>query len=136
MKNKKAFTLVELIVVIVIIVIIWAIAFISISNYPKDARDSERMSNLKNMETSLELFKLTTWIYPIPEEIKTISSISWAIEWTFWENNFVQVWNLNKLPKDPLTEKTYTYFVSNDKKTFRIEALLENGSFLLYEIWT
>ncbi len=125
--------MVELIVVVVIIAILWTIAFISIVNYPKQARDSKRISDLRLMEKSLSLYELLVWSYPMPEEIKTISSISWAIEWTFWNDNFLQVWKLDQLPKDPLSDKTYTYFVSDNWKSFRIETKLEDGS--IFSVW-
>ena len=45
-KQKKAFTLVELIVVITILAILWTIAFISLQWYSRDSRDSVRISDM------------------------------------------------------------------------------------------
>jgi prepilin-type N-terminal cleavage/methylation domain-containing protein len=56
--QKQAFTLVELIVVITILAILGTIAFISMQSYSKTARDSVRVADIKNIETSLELFSL------------------------------------------------------------------------------
>ncbi|MDP2090240.1 MAG: type II secretion system protein, partial [Candidatus Gracilibacteria bacterium] len=44
MKNKKAFTLVELIVTIIILAILGTIVFISLQGYSQTARDSVRIS--------------------------------------------------------------------------------------------
>jgi len=64
-KQKYAFTLVELIVVITILAILWTIAFISLQWYSKQARDSTRISDLSSMKTSLELFNLEAWKFPV-----------------------------------------------------------------------
>ena len=56
--NKKAFTLVELIVIITILAILWTIAFLSFQWYTKSARDSVRISDLKNIEKALSLYKV------------------------------------------------------------------------------
>ena len=62
--NKKAFTLVELIVVITILSILGIIAFISLQWYTKIARDTSRISDISKIKTSLELFALESWKYP------------------------------------------------------------------------
>lgn len=50
MRNmKKGFTLVELIVVIVILAILATIAFISLRDYPVQARDSKRISEIGSL---------------------------------------------------------------------------------------
>jgi len=56
--------LVELIVVITILAILWTIAFISLKGYSRDSRDGVRISDLKNIETGLELYKTKVWKYP------------------------------------------------------------------------
>ena len=75
MKNAKhyfkGFTLVELIIVITILAILAAIAFISFQNYSWNARDSNRISTIKNIETGLELFTLKNSQFPTPDETKT-----------------------------------------------------------------
>lgn len=127
-KNKQAFTLVELIVVITIIAILWTIAFISLHWYSKSSRDSVRISDVSSMKTSLELFQLNSWKYPLPDNGAEVS-YSWDLLWTqwyFWENVVSQLSrNFNKIPKDPLTDREYIYSVSNNKNEYEILALLE-----------
>ena len=125
--NKKGFTLVELIVVITILAILWTIAFISFQWYTKSSRDSVRISDSKNIEKALELYKLQTWEYPAPEEWVAIT-YSWAEVWTQWIAWTDVVRNLdklNKVPRDPLTWNEYTYSRLNTKKEFEIWAALE-----------
>ena len=126
--QKKAFTLVELIVVITILAILWTIAFISYQWYSRSARDSVRISDIKNIRSALELFELNSWKYPDPENSSPINYL-WAevrTQWIFWEQNLTNVWKLNKLPKDPLFDVAYTYSVLNTKKEFELWAILEN----------
>ena len=53
--NKKAFTLVELIVVITILSILGIIAFISLQWYTKIARDTSRISDISKIKTIEDL---------------------------------------------------------------------------------
>ena len=72
-RTLKWFTLVELIVVITILAILWTIAFISIQWYTKNARDSRRVSDINNIQKSLELFTLQTEKYPLPDNAEAVS---------------------------------------------------------------
>ena len=53
--KKKAFTLVELIVVITILAILWTIAFISLSWYSKEARDSKRITDTSSLLSKINI---------------------------------------------------------------------------------
>jgi len=64
--NQKAFTLVELIVVIVILSILGTISFISMESYGRSSRNSVRISDVKKMESGLELFSINAGKYPDP----------------------------------------------------------------------
>ena len=131
MKNQKikAFTLVELIVVITIIAILWTIAFISLQWYSSQARDTTRITDIQNIKTSLELFSLNTWKYPLPDNKQEVS-YSWEILWNQWI-----VWdkvttnlsrNLNEKPLDPLTEIEYTYSTINSQTKYELLSSYES----------
>ena len=129
-KTNSAFTLVELIVVITILAILWTIAFISLQWYSKTARDSRRISDISNIKTSLELFMLKTWYYPLPDVVWTWTvSYSWELlwtQWTVWDNVTTNLSrNLTNKPTDPLLDIEYTYSVSNTKKEYQVMALYE-----------
>ena len=55
-KLQKAFTLIELLVVISIIGILAALAVVSFTSTQKQARDTERKSDLKQYQNSLEVY--------------------------------------------------------------------------------
>ena len=59
--NKKAFTLVELIVVITILAVLWTIAFISLQSYTISARDSVRVADLNTIKSAIEYARREQW---------------------------------------------------------------------------
>ncbi len=129
----KAFTLVELIVVITILAILWTIAFISLSWYSSDARDSIRISDMWSMRSSLELYQLDSGKYPFPTNWVSITysgSIVWK-QWTFWETVYANLSKLDKIPKDPLTDKEYTYSVINKQNEYELAWLMEGDTISL-----
>jgi len=136
--NKQAFTLVELIVVILILVILWTIAFISLQWYSKDARDSTRLSNMSAIKTSLELFHIDAWKYPDPTEAQPVTFSWWLAwyQWIFGNSTFINVDKLNSIPKDPLTDKEYSYSVLNTKQEFELSWILEWDEYWLNELNT
>ena len=115
--NKKWFTLVELIIVVTILAILATTAFLTLWKYPLQARDTLRISDLKSIEKSLEIYKVKTWELPEPD------SIDW--QKVFWEWVFAKVWNLNTLPKDPITGKYYLYNYNKKTKTYLLQSKLE-----------
>lgn len=62
---NKAFTLIEMLVVISLIGILAAIALVSFGGAQKQARDTTRKSDLKQYQTSLEVYgNLSSGLYP------------------------------------------------------------------------
>ncbi|MDD2871873.1 MAG: prepilin-type N-terminal cleavage/methylation domain-containing protein, partial [Candidatus Gracilibacteria bacterium] len=125
--NKKAFTLVELIVVITILAILGTIAFMALQGYSTSARDSTRLSDLSSMKTSLELFELDAGKYPQASSGVNIT-YSGATVWnqgTFGETVFANVDRLDKIPTDPLTEKEYTYSTLLTGNEYELGGMME-----------
>lgn len=130
--QRKAFTLVELIVVITILAILWTIAFISLQWYSRDARDSTRISDLSKIKTSIELFHLNSWKYPDVSNPNYVT-FSWVVAWTqwdFWNSTLKSVTSLDRVPKDPFSLKEYTYSITNTKQEFQLAWIMEG-----WDIW-
>ena len=129
-KQKLAFTLVELIVVIIILTILWTVAFISLNWYTKTTRDTVRISDIAKIDRGLESFKLEAAVYPDPDdpEIITYSSSEVWTQWVFWESAFTNIASLDKVPVDPLTWLEYTYSVTSDRKEYEIATILESNN--------
>ena len=140
MKNfqKKAFTLVELIVVITILAILWTIGFISLQNYTTYARDSVRISDLNTIRAALEYTSIATWQYSYPDNPDNIT-FSWTTvwkQWTFWTESRWITQKISKIPTDPLTGNEYTFSVTESKQEFELWAILESGDSLSSDFWT
>lgn len=102
-KKQKWFTLVELIIVIIILIILATIAFISLWDYTMQTRDSKRISDLKNIEKAIEIYKVKNWNYPTPEYNGNFSK------------EFLEILpELTNLPKDP-NWVNYSYKIKNWK---------------------
>ena len=63
-KKKKAFTLIELLVVVAIMGLLSAVAVIALNNARARARDARRISDIKQIQTALELYYLDQNEYP------------------------------------------------------------------------
>ena len=68
MKDKKGFTLLEIIVVVFILSLLAAIVAPRIIGRTDDARIAEAKVQIKNFETALKLFKLDNGFYPDTEQ--------------------------------------------------------------------
>jgi len=125
--NKKAFTLVELIVVIIILAILWTIAFISLQWYSKNARDSVRITDLSNISKQLELMLIKAWIVYIPENKVDITA-SWTVisyQWEMWLDTLNKL-RVNNWWLDPVDQTPYIYSTTKNLKQYELMWFLEN----------
>ena len=67
-RNNSAFTLVELLVVIAIIGLVATLSVLALANSRINARDSKRFSDIKQIQTALELFYSDAGRYPTSAE--------------------------------------------------------------------
>ena len=71
MNNKKGFTLIELLVVIAIIGLLSTLAVVALNNARTKSRDARRMSDIKQIQTALELFVNDRGVYPTHSTVAT-----------------------------------------------------------------
>ena len=64
MKNKKGFTLIELLVVVAIMGLLASLAVIALNTARARARDARRVSDIKQIQTALELYYMDNYKYP------------------------------------------------------------------------
>jgi|SRR3989338_705624 len=72
--NKKGFTLIELLVVIAIIGLLSTLAVVALSSARLKARDSKRLSDLKQIQTALELYYTDKSEYPTEATAVTLGA--------------------------------------------------------------
>jgi prepilin-type N-terminal cleavage/methylation domain-containing protein len=116
--HNKGFTLIELLVVIAIIGILSSVVLVSLGTARAKARDANRTSDLKSIQTALVLYA--------DEYNNTYPTSTSALSRS--DKRF----GLNVLPKDPLTGKDYYYYIYEDGRgkctRYHLGANLENDN--------
>jgi type II secretion system protein G len=74
--NKKGFTLIELLVVIVIIGVLATLATVALGSARMKARDARRVSDIRQIQTALELYFNDAGAYPTTNSVTVGSAIS------------------------------------------------------------
>jgi prepilin-type N-terminal cleavage/methylation domain-containing protein len=116
LKNEKGFTLIELLVVIAIIGILSSVVLVSLGTARSKARDANRTSDLKSIQTALVLYAdehNNTYPTSTPGTVTGIPTAD--IDSVLYSLVSVDKrFGLNVLPKDPLTGVSYYYYVYED----------------------
>lgn len=125
----KGFTLIELLVVVGIIGLLVGLGTSYYSTAQKKARDSQRRSDLKQLQQALELYrqdKTAPIAYPTESGVNTLGSCSGILG----DAPTPAVVYLQKIACDPgsLTPTPYYYNVDNTNLTYTVCACLEAGS--------
>lgn len=118
-KNKRGFTLVELLVVIAIIGLLASIVLVSVNSARTKARDSKRISDIKQLMTALELYYDTNGHYPISGNCGAVNpGVNWCssvqtLSGTHWirDNTVINVLDpfITSEPLDPKQSATATW---------------------------
>ena len=127
---KKGFTLIEMVIVIAVIGILMGIAFNGISSVQQNARDTRRISDLRKVQTHLELFFNRCGHYPV--DATTCGNANVGAGSTGWDNlttALTLVVNENEVPDDPVKNKqgqgSYEYSFEEDGLGYVIGAKTE-----------
>lgn len=134
MSNKNAFTLIELLVVISIIGILTSLVMSNMNSARERARDTQRKSDLRNIQTALRLYYNDKGRYPCSDtsyQIRAcgtqaacadVTACLWGNEWAVGTTVY-----MNKLPNGPLPDEKYQYTYIDDD-SYTLSACLENAS--------
>lgn len=113
---KQGFTLIELLVVIAIISVLSALLLANFVGVRQRGRDGQRKSDLRQIQSALELVRSDTGSYPASlgtcanSGSLTVSNITY----------------MKRLPCDPLAKTDYYYTAANNNTTYTLYACLEN----------
>ncbi len=143
-KKKSGFTLIEMLIVIVIIWILAAAIVPKITRVIARAKDTKRVTDLRNVATAIEMYKADYGNFPLPKS-------------TQWYYNYVcsldelkeSIWNyLNIIPKDPKKSSSIDvwtdrydnrrwmkYYMKNKKWEYIYQLWLYGNSFIEENIW-
>ncbi len=121
--NKKGFTLIELLVVIAIIGLLSTLAVVALGSARQKARDSKRLSDLKQVQTALELYYTDNNAYPAATAV-TLGSTSYrCLNTTGWLAQGCSSPYMGQVPADPQSTGSYRY--TGTTSTYTITATLE-----------
>lgn len=113
---KKAFTLVELLVVVSLIGILATLVLANLNSARERARDAERKSDLRNIQTALRLYYNDNNSYPA-------TLTAWGDPWVDGDVTY-----MNILPADPLSPAQDYLYIYTDSDNYTLRACLENAS--------
>jgi general secretion pathway protein G len=125
--NKKGFTLIELLVVIAIIGLLSTLAVVALGNARVKARDSKRLSDLKQMQTALELYYTDQSGYP-PTSGALGSGDFACLNNAGWQATGCANPYMGMVPVDPKSPGVYTYThlaASSSTESYTIDATME-----------
>jgi len=134
--NKKGFTLIELLVVIAIIGLLSSIVLVSLNTARAKARDTRRMSDLKQFQTALELCYDKRGKYDVSTE--TIITTPCNRE-RFVDGDFVAAWQtkcgefMGTIPNDPKggADYLYTIHTTADYQHYVLLANMETDNYTM-----
>lgn len=112
MKNKKGFTLIEMLIVITIIAVLASMILVGMGGARAKSRDTRRIGDLHNVMNALELYYSLKGTYPLD----TCNS---AASWDEFADELTQAdIGVSRIPKDPLNTDLYYYrYSANDNGT-------------------
>jgi general secretion pathway protein G len=123
-KKTNGFTLIELLVVIAIIGLLSVLAVVALGSARQKARDSRRLSDLKQMQSALELFYTEKNEYPVVADPATLGQGNYSCLNVdgFGSSGCANAFTA-QVPTDPGTG-VYQY-ISADGTTYTIQTMLE-----------
>lgn len=133
LKTSGGFTLIELLIVIAIIGILTTLLTANFVGVRQRARDAQRKSDLRQMQSALELYRSDEGTYPIiSAAFRLNGSTACPTSQSFTAPSPSTVTYMSKIPCDPLGATVYNsgnyYYYSSDGQTYTLAACLENGN--------
>lgn len=133
--NNKAFTLIELLIVISIIAIISALLFVSFTQLQKNARDTQRKSDLQTVASVLQRFYSDNSHFPnstaaglITYDTSDCGTATLSAQ-TWGSGNIIcgtpSKTYTKQLPKDPTGSKEYCYKIGSTDQNYTLYAQME-----------
>jgi general secretion pathway protein G len=116
---SKGFTLIELLVVITIIGILSSFLFANFVGVRQRARDGVRKSDLRQIQSALELYRADKGVYP-----SSLPPCGSSLQ----DTSTPPVVYMKKLSCDPSSGLTYVYNSPSGNATYVLIACLENGN--------
>jgi len=113
MSEKKGFTMIELLISVLLLTVLSGVVMgvLNSAGYQKKGRDAQRLSDLKRLQTALELYYADNRVYPSG----TKSSVALTELASY----------ITPLPDDPLSTLDYTYTAVGSGAGYTVKANME-----------
>jgi prepilin-type N-terminal cleavage/methylation domain-containing protein len=121
--KRKGFTLIEMLIVIAIIGILASIVLVGLGPVQRRGRDARRQSDLRGVQTALELYYHKCGHYPGGATCQPASNEDWAAMVPSVTGATI---GISKLPNDPSSGQTYFY--GTDGPRYIVGAKFEDGN--------
>lgn len=126
-KNKKGFTLIEVLIVVAIIAILSSVVLVGLGPTQRAGRDARRVSDLRQTQNGLELYYNRCGYYPGTTVMSSGSCTGYTSRNT-WSGMIDALTGsslgISTMPQDPTAGHTY-YYASNGS-SYVIAAVLED----------
>lgn len=124
-KNNRGFTLIEILIVVMVIGILSGVMLrvINVDDVRKKTRDSQRIADLKKIQTALELYFVDNRTYPVSGEFISITGsddVSTILKGSGTDDTYI-----NQIPTDPKPEHGNYMYKSTSGTTYMLVALME-----------
>jgi prepilin-type N-terminal cleavage/methylation domain-containing protein len=134
--GKRGFTLVELLVVIAIIGLLSTVAVVSMNGARVKARDAKRLSDVRQVQSALEVFYSVNDYYPRYDGGGSVAcGGAWAVNanvykpcWDDLASKLSPYMRLPDDPKNPATDLDYQYETLKSGQGYIFMMLPENAS--------
>ncbi|MFW0862600.1 MAG: type II secretion system protein [Candidatus Komeilibacteria bacterium] len=131
MNKQKGFTLIELLVVIAIIGLLSTLAVVSLNSARSKARDARRTSDIRQIQTALEIYYNDQAAYPSQATAALALGGSGALTLSSvagWADSASGTTYMAQVPDDPVAANSYAYQVnSTSTGDYAICFTLENA---------
>lgn len=127
---KDGFTLIELLIVIAIVGILSTLVIVNLINVRERARDAQRKSDLRQMQSALELYRADQGSYVV-DSSAPYKLISPCVSGSSLKSPDCSSTYMQSVPQDPLGNSTFNggdYYYYSDGSTYYLIACLENTS--------
>lgn len=140
LKNKKGFTLIEILIVVAIIAILASVILVGLGPTQEAGRDARRVSDLAEVQNGLELYYNACGNYPGPTTGCGVAAIV-APGYANMALSLKAVASLgiNSVPNDPANTGTHVYkfgTTGGSATHYVLQATLENASGTVFSSYT
>jgi general secretion pathway protein G len=119
LKNSESgFSLTELVLTMGIVSLTAGLASAKMNDVLPSARDAQRLANIHQVQTALNLFYADHGQYPLVKE-KELSQKNWQEMGKMLVSNDLRTY-MPEVPNDPLNNEKYNFKYQSDGQTFKI----------------